>query len=113
MRGASGSPASGEEADDTNTYSPGINMFVAQAASSARTGRPGSEMAAWMPLQSVHHASGRSYGQDEGEGLWSFQADHTSGLKITEEVMEQGYLLKLIIVLILCHLSQAVHRACS
>lgn len=70
-----------------------------------RTGRPGSEMAAWMPLQSVHHSSGRSYGQDEREGLWSVQAGHTSGLKISEEVMELDYLLKLIIVLILCHLS--------
>lgn len=78
-----------------------------------RPGRPGSETAAWMPLQSVHHGSSRSYGQDEGEGLWSVQAGQTSGLKISEEVMELDYLLNLIVVLIFCHLSRAVHRACS
>ena len=58
-----------------------------------------------MPFQSVHNGSGRSYGQDEGEGLWSAQAGHASGLKISEEMMELNYSLKLIIVLMLCHLS--------
>lgn len=70
-------------------------------------------MATWMPFQSVHHVSGKSYGQDEGEGLWSAQAAHASCLKTSEEVMELNYLLKLIIVLILCHVSRVVCKACS
>ena len=70
-----------------------------------RTGRPGSETAAWVPLRSVHRSSGRSHGPDKGEGLLLVQAGHMSALKISEKVMELDYLCNMITVLILCHLS--------
>lgn len=62
-------------------------------------------MAARMPLQSIHHGSGRSYEQGEEEGLWPVQVGHASGPKISEEVMELDYFLKLTIELISPELS--------